>query len=58
MTQVRKQNVTTVCDNCGAAMVIVRVWPIDEDTDVPMFRCEICSATAFFRSKPPHIVKS
>ena len=28
MTPVRKQDTRTVCDKCGAAMVIERVWPI------------------------------
>jgi len=52
MAQVRKTDATTVCENCGAAMVIVRVWTIPEDGEVHMFRCEICDETAFFRSKP------
>ena len=35
-------------------MVIVRVWPLAEDTyhpEVHMFKCEICSATEFYKFK-------
>jgi DNA-directed RNA polymerase subunit M/transcription elongation factor TFIIS len=49
MAQVRKTDATTVCEKCGAAMVIVRVWQIPEEPEVHMFRCEICEHTAFFR---------
>lgn len=55
MAQVRKTDTTTVCEKCGAAMVIVGVWPISaEELEVHMFRCEICSHTAFYkRAIPP-----
>ncbi len=52
ITPVRKQDTRTVCDKCGAAMVIERVWPIDDETEIHLFRCEICRVTEFFRSKP------
>ncbi|MEA3027270.1 MAG: hypothetical protein QOF91_2555, partial [Alphaproteobacteria bacterium] len=51
-----KTDTTTVCEKCGAAMVIVRVWPMpEEESEVHMFRCEICANTAFFRTRlqPP-----
>ena len=51
--------ITTVCDKCGAAMVLIGVWPISaEDLEVHMFRCEICANSIFYkkaitdRSKP------
>jgi hypothetical protein len=52
MVQVRKTDSTIVCEKCGAAMVIVRIWEMPDDREVHMFRCEICDETAFFRSKP------
>ena len=40
--------ITTVCDKCGAAMVLIGVWPISaEDLEVHMFRCEICANSIF-----------
>jgi len=51
MSRVRKTDATTVCDKCGAAMVIVRVWQIPDEPEVHLFRCEICNDTAFFRGK-------
>ena len=55
MADVRRKDVTTPCEKCGAAMVVVRVWPLPEDQDLElhMFKCEICSASAFFRFKKP-----
>jgi hypothetical protein len=55
MAEVRRKDATTPCEKCGAAMVIVRVWPLpdDQELELHMFRCEICSATAFFRFKKP-----
>ena len=55
MADVRRKDVTTPCKKCGAAMVVVRVWPLPDDQDVElhMFKCEICSASAFFRFKKP-----
>jgi DNA-directed RNA polymerase subunit RPC12/RpoP len=48
--------ITTVCDKCGAAMVLIGVWPISaEDLEVRMFRCEVCSNSVFYKKKllPP-----
>jgi hypothetical protein len=42
--------ITTVCDKCGAAMVLIGVWPISaEDLEVRMFRCEICANSVFYK---------
>jgi hypothetical protein len=44
--------ITTVCDKCGAAMVLIGVWPISaEDLEVRMFRCEICANSAFYKKQ-------
>jgi hypothetical protein len=54
MSNVRRKDVTTPCRKCGAAMVIVRVWPLPAAVDhveVHMFKCEFCSATEFYRFK-------
>jgi hypothetical protein len=41
---------TTVCDKCGAAMVLIEVWPISaEDLEVRMFRCEVCANSVFYK---------
>ena len=42
--------ITTVCDKCSAAMVLIGVWPISaEDLEVRMFRCEICANSVFYK---------
>jgi len=38
-------------------MVIVRVWPLPDSTEVHMFKCEICSATEFYRFKKATALK-
>ena len=54
MVGVRRKDVTTPCAKCGAAMVVVRVWPLaDELVELHMFKCEFCSATEFFRFRRP-----
>lgn len=55
MAEVRRKDVTTPCEKCGAAMVVVRVWPLpdEKDLELHMFKCEICSHTAFYRFKRP-----
>jgi hypothetical protein len=46
----RSTHTTTVCDKCGAAMVLIGVWPISaEDLEVRMFRCEICANSVFYK---------
>jgi DNA-directed RNA polymerase subunit M/transcription elongation factor TFIIS len=52
MARIDETATRTVCEKCGAAMVIVRVWQIPEEPEVHMFRCEICDHSAFFRFKP------
>ena len=43
---------TTVCDKCGAAMILIGVWPISaEDLEVSMFRCEICANSVFYKKR-------
>ena len=51
MAKARKTNATTVCDKCGAAMVIVRVEPSPDEANVELhlFRCEICGESASFK---------
>ena len=51
MADVRKKDATVPCEKCGAAMVIVKVWPApdEKNVEIHMFRCEICEASAFFR---------
>ncbi len=51
MAKARKTNATTVCDKCGAAMVIVRIEPSPDEAGVErhLFRCEICGETASFK---------
>lgn len=55
MSEVRRKDVTVPCAKCGAAMVVMRVWPLpdDRDSEVHMFKCEICEATEFYRFKRP-----
>jgi hypothetical protein len=55
MSEVRRKDATMPCGKCGAAMVVVRVWPLpdDQDLEIHMFKCEICAATEFFRFKKP-----
>jgi hypothetical protein len=50
MASIHKKDTTTVCEKCGAAMVIVRAWKIPEEPEVHMFRCEICEHSTFFRA--------
>ena len=57
MAKARKTNATTVCDKCGAAMVIVKIEPSPDEAGVERhrFRCEICGETASFKFEtPPH----
>jgi hypothetical protein len=56
MTPVRKQDATTVCGKCGAAMVIIKVEPSSDEHGVErhQFRCEICEATEWFSFERPH----
>ena len=53
MPGVRRKDVTTPCAKCGAAMVVVRVWPTPEDANIElhMFKCEFCSEVMFYRFK-------
>ena len=55
MTRVRKRDATTVCEKCGAAMVIAKIEPSPDEPNVErhQFRCEICQATEWFRFEIP-----
>jgi predicted RNA-binding Zn-ribbon protein involved in translation (DUF1610 family) len=55
MTRVRKKDATTVCEKCGAAMVIAKIEPSPDEPDVErhQFRCEICGAAEWFRFEVP-----
>jgi hypothetical protein len=55
MVEVRSKDVTKPCAKCGAAMVVVRVWPLPEDElrELHMFKCEFCETTEFYRFKKP-----
>jgi hypothetical protein len=55
MASVSKRSTTTQCIGCGAAMVLERIQPDPSEPDCERheFRCEICSATAFFKFPPP-----
>jgi hypothetical protein len=51
--------ITTVCDKCSAAMVLIGVWPISaEDLEVRMFRCEICANSVFYKKVIPNSSRS
>jgi hypothetical protein len=48
MPHIRTTVTTTVCDKCGAAMVLVGVWQFSaEDLELHMFRCKICANSVF-----------
>ena len=50
MRMFKSTGTTTVCDKCGAAMVLIGVWPISaEELEVRMFRCEVCSNSVFYK---------
>jgi hypothetical protein len=51
MMRVRKKNATTVCEKCGAAMVIAKIEPSPDEPNFErhQFRCEICDATEWFK---------
>jgi hypothetical protein len=53
MPSITKLATTTLCLGCGAAMVLERIQPdpADPNYEQHQFRCEICSAEAFFRFK-------
>lgn len=54
MSAVRPTDATTPCKKCGAAMVVVRAWPLHDganDVEVHLFKCEICSASEFYKFK-------
>ena len=54
MADVRRKDVTTPCEKCGAAMVVVRVWPLPEDQDLElhMFKVrDLLSPSFLFNSK-------
>jgi predicted RNA-binding Zn-ribbon protein involved in translation (DUF1610 family) len=55
MARARKTNATTVCDKCGAAMVIEKVEPSPDEPNVERhrFRCEICGEATWFRFETP-----
>ena len=59
MLRFSSTGITTVCDKCGAAMVLIGVWPISaEDLEVRMFRCEICANSVVYKKVIPNSSRS
>jgi len=56
MPRLRKDNATTICPKCGAAMVIVKIEPAPDtpNRERHLFRCEVCEETAefYFATRP------
>ena len=53
LAAISKKTTTVQCIGCGAPMVLERIQPDPDDAHFERheFRCEICSAEAFFKFK-------